>query len=72
MTAVSLIRSSGPTADSDGHSHLEKAFQEFQQHPYGSPLIPEWRRIEVAVDGILNELVEAFDSPGLKPGKTES
>ena len=51
---------------------LEKAFQEFQQHPYGSPLIPEWRRIEVAVDGILNELVEAFDSPGLKPGKTES
>ena len=44
---------------------LEKAFQEFQQHPYGSPLIPEWRRIEVAVEGILNELVEAFDNPGV-------
>ena len=44
---------------------LEQAFQEFQQLPYGSPLIPEWRRIEVAVDGILNELVDAFDDPGV-------
>jgi glucosyl-3-phosphoglycerate synthase len=40
---------------------LERAFQEFQEHPFGSPLIPEWRRIEVAVEGILGELVEAFD-----------
>jgi len=51
---------------------LEKAFQEFQQHPYGSPLIPEWRRIEVAVDGILNELVDAFDHPGVRSGQASN
>jgi glucosyl-3-phosphoglycerate synthase len=51
---------------------LEKAFQEFQQHPYGPPFIPEWRRIEVALDGILNELVDAFDNPGLRSGGSES
>ena len=32
----------------------------------------EWRRIEIAVDGILNELVEAFDNPRVRPGKSES
>ena len=42
---------------------LERAFQEFLEHPFGSPLIPEWRRIEVAVEGILSELVEAFENP---------
>jgi glucosyl-3-phosphoglycerate synthase len=43
---------------------LEKAFDEFQNHLFGSPLIPEWRRIEVALDGILAELAAAFDNPG--------
>ncbi len=43
---------------------LEQAFVEFQSHPLGSPLIPEWRRIEVAIDGILAELVTAYDNPG--------
>jgi len=42
---------------------LEQAFHEFQSHLFGSPLIPEWRRIEVALDGILSELAAAFDSP---------
>ena len=42
---------------------LESAFEEFQRHPFGSPLIPEWRRIEVALDGILPELAAAFDNP---------
>jgi len=51
---------------------LERAFQEFQKHPYGSPLIPEWRRIEVAVDGILAELAEAFDHPVPKPEETQA
>ena len=51
---------------------LEKAFQEFQQHPYGSPLIPEWRRIESALDGILNELVDACDNPIDRAGHPES
>ena len=31
---------------------LEHAFQEFQEHPSGSPMIPEWRRIEAALEGI--------------------
>jgi glucosyl-3-phosphoglycerate synthase len=42
---------------------LDRAFAEFQDHLFGSPVIPEWRRIEVAVDGILTELVDAFDNP---------
>ena len=44
---------------------LESAFEEFQSHPFGSPLIPEWRRIEVALDGILPDLATAFDNPNL-------
>jgi glucosyl-3-phosphoglycerate synthase len=47
-------------------SVLESAFQEFQSHPFGSPLIPEWRRIEVALEGILPELAAAFDNPSSK------
>jgi glucosyl-3-phosphoglycerate synthase len=43
-------------------SVLERAFEEFQNHPFGSPLIPEWRRIEAALDGILSELAAAFDN----------
>jgi len=43
-------------------SVLERAFEEFQNHPFGSPLIPEWRRIEVALDGVLPELAAAFDN----------
>jgi glucosyl-3-phosphoglycerate synthase len=45
---------------------LESAFEEFQNHPFGSPMIPEWRRIEVALDGILPELAAAFDNPRSK------
>ena len=44
-------------------STLDRAFAEFQDHLFGSPVIPEWRRIEVAVDGIMTELVDAFDNP---------
>ena len=46
---------------------LEQAFQEFHQHPLGSPLIPEWRRLEVALDGILSELVAVFENPNGEP-----
>ena len=42
---------------------LDRAFTEFQDHPFGSPTIPEWRRIEVALDGVLPELVNAFEHP---------
>jgi glucosyl-3-phosphoglycerate synthase len=41
---------------------LDRAFGEFQDHPFGSPTIPDWRRIEVALDGILPELVHAFEN----------
>ena len=40
---------------------LDGAFGEYQNHPFGSPTIPDWRRIEVALDGILPELVNAFE-----------
>ncbi len=55
-------------------SVLERAFEEFQNHPFGSPLIPEWRRIEAALDGILPELAAAFDnsSPDLAARSTWS
>ncbi|HEY5778712.1 MAG TPA: hypothetical protein VIT00_08240 [Terrimicrobiaceae bacterium] len=41
---------------------LDRAFGEFQNPPLSSPTIPDWRRIEVALDGILAELVKAFES----------
>lgn len=41
---------------------LDRAFAEYQDHLFGSPLIPEWRRIEVALEGVLPELVSAFES----------
>jgi glucosyl-3-phosphoglycerate synthase len=41
---------------------LDQAFREFQDHLFGSPMIPEWRRIEVAWDGVLPELVSAFEA----------
>jgi glucosyl-3-phosphoglycerate synthase len=43
-------------------SALDGAFGEYQNHPFGSPTIPDWRRIEVALDGILPELVNAFEN----------
>jgi glucosyl-3-phosphoglycerate synthase len=44
---------------------LDRAFGEFQDHPFGSPTIPDWRRIEVALEGILPELVSAFENISL-------
>lgn len=46
---------------------LDRAFTEFQDHLFGSPMIPEWRRIEVALDGVLPELVAAFENPRQSP-----
>jgi glucosyl-3-phosphoglycerate synthase len=42
---------------------LDQAFTEFQEHLFGSPMIPEWRRIEVALDGVMPDLVAAFENP---------
>jgi glucosyl-3-phosphoglycerate synthase len=41
---------------------LDKAFVEFNDLLFGSPLISDWRRIEVALEGTLSELVKAFDA----------
>jgi len=42
---------------------LEQSFQEFHSHPLGSPLIPEWRRVEVALSDVLSDLVAVFENP---------
>ncbi|MBX3745371.1 MAG: glucosyl-3-phosphoglycerate synthase [Verrucomicrobiae bacterium] len=48
---------------------LDRAFSEYQDHLFGSPMIPEWRRIEGALEGVLPELVNAFESQtGPAPG----
>jgi glucosyl-3-phosphoglycerate synthase len=53
---------------------LDRAFAEYQDHLFGSPLIPEWRRIEVALDGVLPELTGAFDNliqpPSAQPSES--
>jgi glucosyl-3-phosphoglycerate synthase len=41
---------------------LDTAFDDFHQYPFGAPLIPDWRRIEVAIDGIMQELTTALDN----------
>jgi glucosyl-3-phosphoglycerate synthase len=48
---------------------LDRAFGEYQNHPFGSPTIPDWRRIEVALDGILPELVSAFERHSAASGE---
>jgi len=41
---------------------LDKAFGEYSDLLFGSPLIPDWRRIEVALEGTSAELVNTFDT----------
>ncbi len=42
---------------------LDDAFEEFNRYPFGSPLIPDWRRVEVALPGIMQALVEVVENP---------
>ncbi|MBD2099294.1 glucosyl-3-phosphoglycerate synthase [Leptolyngbya sp. FACHB-261] len=42
---------------------LNLAFEDFRQHPFGSPLIPRWQRIEVALEGITQKLMEVLEDP---------
>jgi glucosyl-3-phosphoglycerate synthase len=51
---------------------LDQAFKEFQDHLFGSPMIPEWRRIEVALEGVLPELVNAFENPTQPPATLDA
>ena len=43
-------------------SAIEAALQDFRSHVFGSPMIPDWRRVDVAMDGITRSLVEAYES----------
>jgi glucosyl-3-phosphoglycerate synthase len=51
---------------------LDKAFGEYQNHRFGSSTIPDWRRIEVARDSILPELVNAFENHSAASGRAQS
>jgi glucosyl-3-phosphoglycerate synthase len=42
---------------------LDRALEDFQKYSFGAPFIPAWRRIEVAIHGIMDELTEALDNP---------
>jgi glucosyl-3-phosphoglycerate synthase len=42
---------------------LDGALEDFQRYSFGAPFIPAWQRIEVAIDGIMDELTEALDPP---------
>ncbi len=44
---------------------LDKAFVEYSDLLFGSPLISDWRRIEVALEGTSSELVNAFDAAAI-------
>ncbi len=41
---------------------LNQAFEDFHRYPFGSPLIPNWRRVEVAQEGVMQELMEAMEA----------
>jgi glucosyl-3-phosphoglycerate synthase len=42
---------------------LDNALEDFQEYSFGAPFIPDWRRIEVAIEGIMDELTEALEDP---------
>ncbi len=47
---------------------LDKAFEEYQSPSLGSPTISDWRRIEAALEGVLPELVDAFENHSAASG----
>lgn len=40
---------------------LESATEQFFVNPRGAPMIPDWKRVESAVDGVLNRLIKAVE-----------
>lgn len=40
---------------------IETASVDFYQHSYGSPLIPAWKRVGSAIDGIFENLIQAVE-----------
>jgi glucosyl-3-phosphoglycerate synthase len=41
---------------------IDSGVLDFCGQHFGSPLIPDWKRVESAIDGILNDLVEAVEN----------
>jgi glucosyl-3-phosphoglycerate synthase len=41
---------------------IETASIDFYQHIYGSPMIPAWKRVRAAIDGISEKLIQAVDT----------
>jgi glucosyl-3-phosphoglycerate synthase len=42
---------------------LDAATEQFFNNPRGSPMIPDWKRVESAVGGVLERLVHAVENP---------
>lgn len=40
---------------------IEAASVDFYKHSYGSPMLPAWKRVEVAIDGIVEDLIMAVE-----------
>lgn len=41
---------------------IEAASLDFHKHAYGSPMIPAWKRVEAAIEGIMDKLTEAVET----------
>jgi glucosyl-3-phosphoglycerate synthase len=44
-------------------SSIDSAVNQFYENPQGSIMIPDWKRVESAVDGVLEKLVSAVENP---------
>ncbi|MBN2274318.1 MAG: hypothetical protein JXR41_06205 [Bacteroidales bacterium] len=42
---------------------IDHAAKIFYDNPKGSPMIPDWKRVESAVDGVLEKLADAVENP---------
>jgi glucosyl-3-phosphoglycerate synthase len=40
---------------------IDSGVMDFNDQYFGSPLIPDWKRVESAIDGILTDLVAAVE-----------
>jgi glucosyl-3-phosphoglycerate synthase len=41
---------------------IDSGVVDFNDQHFGSPLIPDWKRVESAIDGILPDLVSAVEA----------
>jgi hypothetical protein len=42
---------------------IDHATKLFYNNPKGSAMIPDWKRVESAVEGVLKKLVQAVENP---------